>query len=171
MIEHFNFRQVLIWFPAAKYQEFILVLLKITPLGKLLDVRKREHNETSFGLELCILGQSDLLPPKWFLSKIKALDGGESLAALGSERDVWAVHIDEPLEGVQISLVLGNEGAGISSLLVHRWHRGPFVVENVELLACTDHCIFFVASSDNINISILKVVVSRKTGPTLRYWR
>jgi hypothetical protein len=75
------------------------------------------------------------------------------------------------LEGIQVSPVICNESTGVSSFVVHCWHWGPFVIEDVEFLTGTDHSILFVTSSNYVNESIFKVIVSRKTCPTLGNWR
>lgn len=82
-----------------------------------------------------------------------------------SHWSVSVVLVHKSLESVQIPPVIGDEGASISSWLIHLWHFLPLMVENIKLLAVGNHLILIVTASHNVNEPVFEVIMSGKTRP------
>jgi len=173
-IKHLYFRQILVWFPASKYQDFVLDILLQNCLALLLvlfrlflDVVHWVHNETSFFIDMTRFSL-DHFPTKVLVLKVESLNSFQGLTDFLFCTAEVLIPIDESLECVQISLVLRDECTRVASLFVHGWQWNPLVVEYIEFLTVSHHFIIFVASSNHVNKSVLEFIVSCKRGSTFR---
>jgi len=82
-----------------------------------------------------------------------------------SHWSVSVVLVHKSLESVEITSVVGDESASISSWMVHTWHLLPFMIEDIKLLTVCYHGILIVTASNNIDEPILEVIMSGKARP------
>ena len=160
MVKHFDVLQILIWPPATKHQKFALVRCYIIHA---IYFGNREHRETAFGREF--LFELYLFPAERLLSKVEAFDCVKGLAVLHPHWLLAPIDVDETLERVKVPAVPGDESARVTPWEVHSGHVVPSVIKHIKLFAICYHLVLVIAPADNIDKSVLKVIMGCETGP------
>ena len=82
-----------------------------------------------------------------------------------SHWSVSVVLVHKSLEGVEITSIVGDESARISSWMVHTRHLLPLMIKDIKLLTVCNHDILIVTASDNVDEPILEVIMSGEARP------
>lgn len=99
--------------------------------------------------------------------KIKHLDGSEGLTDLSFWPGEPLGLVNEPLESVEIPLILREECSRVAPFLVQWRHWDPFVIKNVKFFTFFHHLILFVATAHNVDVPVLELIVGREGGSWL----